>query len=208
EITSRNIILINYNAVLLEKIAFLEGKVHSTIGGMVPLSTSGTSIRAIVTTNLENVPTNNNTQSQSGTANSTSITTKKNKTHLSLNIPNASKFKLVSYKKTRKLEITGTNKTSSLKGVSNLVLINVCRIEASGTVDSISDHIKDNGLTQFQVKLGYSKHSELYKSYIISAPTDVAEKMKQADLWRMSVIFYTISERRGKKKRNKRRRER
>ncbi|KAL3268754.1 hypothetical protein HHI36_007856 [Cryptolaemus montrouzieri] len=64
-----------------------------------------------------------------------------------------------------------------------MVSIYVNRIEASSTIDSINDQLKDNGLTQFQVKLGYSKHPELYKPYIISALTDVAEKIEQADLW-------------------------
>ncbi|KAL3287249.1 hypothetical protein HHI36_001726 [Cryptolaemus montrouzieri] len=112
--------------------------------------------------------------------------------------------KLVSYKKTGRPEITGTNKTFSLKGVLKMVSIYVSRIEASSTIDSISDHLKDNGLAQFQVKLEYSKHPELYKSHIMSAPTDVAGKMKKADLWpegaNVSNFLYHLGKKKEKEK--------
>lgn len=92
-------------------------------------------------------------------------------------------FKLVTRKKRRKPEILGKNTTSNLKGVAKMASVYVSRIDASSSLDSVSAHLKENGFTNFDVKLGYSKYPELYQSYVVTVPATKIDEIKRPDLW-------------------------
>ncbi|KAL3275116.1 hypothetical protein HHI36_019887 [Cryptolaemus montrouzieri] len=97
-------------------------------------------------------------------------------------INSESKFKVVSHKKKRKPELLGNQKHSSLKAVAKLASVNISRIDPSSTAESIENHLQENGIDQYQVEIGFSKHPDVYKSFIVTTPQDVLDEVKQPDL--------------------------
>ncbi|KAL3288818.1 hypothetical protein HHI36_003251 [Cryptolaemus montrouzieri] len=71
-------------------------------------------------------------------------------------INSESKYKVVSYKKKRKPEILGNQKHSSQNTVAKIASVHISRIDPSSTVESIGNHLKENGIEQYQVKIGFS----------------------------------------------------
>ncbi|KAK9886329.1 hypothetical protein WA026_015841 [Henosepilachna vigintioctopunctata] len=91
-------------------------------------------------------------------------------------------FTTVNYKKRRNPEIVG-NKNTNLKGVLKMVSIYISRIDADSTEESIKNHLIENGIKQFEMKMGYSTYPNIYKSYIITVPSNILEKIKEPQLW-------------------------
>ncbi|KAL3270055.1 hypothetical protein HHI36_009113 [Cryptolaemus montrouzieri] len=91
------------------------------------------------------------------------------------------KFKLVFYNKKRKPEILGNQNHSSSKAVTKLASVYISRIDPSSTVESIENHLKENEIEQYLGKKGFSKHPDVYKSFIVTTPQEV--KVKQPELW-------------------------
>ncbi|KAK9876260.1 hypothetical protein WA026_012559 [Henosepilachna vigintioctopunctata] len=92
-------------------------------------------------------------------------------------------FTTVNYKNRRNPEIVGNNKNTYLKGVPKMVSIYISRIDADSTEESIKNHLIENCIKQFEIKMGYSKYPNIYKSYIITVPSNILEKIKEPQLW-------------------------
>ncbi|KAK9891263.1 hypothetical protein WA026_013574 [Henosepilachna vigintioctopunctata] len=75
-------------------------------------------------------------------------------------------FTTVNYKKRGNPETVGNNKNTNLKGVPKMISIYISRIDADSTEESIKNHLIENGIKQFEIKMGYSKYPNIYKSYI------------------------------------------
>lgn len=100
-----------------------------------------------------------------------------------INKPPKDDFKTVNRRRRRKPEVLGKNTSSNLKGVAKMASIYLSRLDAGSTTECVNDHLKQSGFKNFDVKLGYSKYPELYKSFIITVPeTDIAE-IKKPELW-------------------------
>ncbi|KAK9893111.1 hypothetical protein WA026_023831 [Henosepilachna vigintioctopunctata] len=98
-------------------------------------------------------------------------------------------FKIIKHKKKRHPEIIGNNKNSALKGVQKMVSVYISRIDANSTVESIRKHLLENGIKQVEIQLGYSKYPDIYKSYIITAPSSLHENIKKPELWPEGTII-------------------
>ncbi|KAL3284235.1 hypothetical protein HHI36_018398 [Cryptolaemus montrouzieri] len=96
-------------------------------------------------------------------------------------INSESKFEVVSYKKKRKPEILENQKHSSLKADAKLESVYISRIDPSSTVESFENHLKKNGIEQYQVKIGFSKQPDVYKSFV-TTPQYVLDKVKKPEL--------------------------
>ncbi|KAK9876251.1 hypothetical protein WA026_012550 [Henosepilachna vigintioctopunctata] len=92
-------------------------------------------------------------------------------------------FTTVNYKKRRNPEIVGNSKNTNLKGVPKMVSIYISRIDGDSTEESIKNHLIENGIKQFEIKMAYSKYPNIYESYIITVPSNIVEKIKEPQLW-------------------------
>lgn len=114
-------------------------------------------------------------------------------------------FKFVqTRRKKRKPEITGNNVNSKLKAVAKMSSIYVSRIDADTTRETISTYLKENGLQKFEVKDGFSKYPEIYKSYIVTVPVTDLQKIKQKEFWpegaNISNFLFHLQKKDGKSK--------
>ncbi|CAH0562886.1 unnamed protein product [Brassicogethes aeneus] len=132
------------------------------------------------------------------------ITKQQNANQAEVNNTNLNKdFKEVTYKKkSKKPEILGNNANSSLKGVAKMQSIYISRIETGSTIETMKSHLTENGITKFEVKDGYSKHPNIYKSYIITVPSTAVENLKNPALWPegacVSSFLYSLAEKNNK----------
>lgn len=101
----------------------------------------------------------------------------------SINKPTNDEFKMVTRKRRRRPTIQGKNTSSNLKGVAKMASIYLSRIDTGSTVESVTDHLNENGFKNFDVKLANSKYPELYKSYVITVPETKLDEVKQPELW-------------------------
>ncbi|CAH0560636.1 unnamed protein product [Brassicogethes aeneus] len=96
-----------------------------------------------------------------------------------------SDYKTVLYKKPQKRypKVVGNNVLGNLKGVARRQSIYISRLDTETTEEEIKTHFKENGITSCEIKMGNSKHPEIYKSYIITVPETIIEKVKKPELW-------------------------
>lgn len=93
-------------------------------------------------------------------------------------------FKSVTHKKPKKgyPKLVGNNVGSNLKAVVKRKSLYISRLDTSTTDEAIKKHLVENGIGSCEIKLGSSKHPEIYKSFIITVPETIIEKVKNPEL--------------------------